>query len=59
MAFPETVPLFIGGEWVQSESTQTTQVINPATQEVLTQVPAATDAEMDRAIASAKATFQT
>ena len=59
MAFPKTVPLFIEGEWIQSESTQRTQVLNPATQELLTEVPAATDAEMERAIASAKSTFQT
>jgi malonate-semialdehyde dehydrogenase (acetylating)/methylmalonate-semialdehyde dehydrogenase len=59
MSFPKTVPLYIDGEWVQSTSTQHTPVINPATQEVLSQVPAATDDEMERAIASAKAAFQT
>jgi malonate-semialdehyde dehydrogenase (acetylating)/methylmalonate-semialdehyde dehydrogenase len=34
-------------------------VINPATQEVLAQVPFATDAEIDAAIASAKTAFKT
>ncbi|HAU03465.1 MAG TPA: methylmalonate-semialdehyde dehydrogenase (CoA acylating), partial [Pseudoalteromonas shioyasakiensis] len=53
------VPLFINGEFTQSSSSQLIDVINPANQEVLAQVPCATDAEMDAAIASAKETFKT
>ena len=34
-------------------------MVNPATQEVLAQVPFATDAEIDAAVASAKAAFKT
>ena len=45
------VPLLINGEFVQSTSDQLIDVINPANQEVLAQVPCATDAEMDAAIA--------
>ena len=41
------VPLFINGEFTQSSSTQLIDVINPANQEVLAQVPRTTDAEMD------------
>jgi malonate-semialdehyde dehydrogenase (acetylating)/methylmalonate-semialdehyde dehydrogenase len=52
------VPLLINGEFVQSTSDQLIDVINPANQEVLAQVPCATDAEMDAAIASAKGTFK-
>lgn len=59
MSFPKTVPLFIDGEWVQSVSGERSPVINPATQELLSEVPAATDDEMERAVASAKAAFQT
>ncbi len=53
------VPLFIEGSFQPSQSTQLIPVTNPATQEVIAQVPCATDAEMERAIASAKATFET
>lgn len=53
------VPLYIGGEWVQSQSAQWIDVTNPATQEVIAKVPCATDAEMTQAIESAKAAFKT
>ena len=59
MAFPRRVPLLIDGQWVQSESTRFTPVINPATQELLAEVPQATEAELARAVASAQAAFQT
>ncbi|WP_207063582.1 CoA-acylating methylmalonate-semialdehyde dehydrogenase [Motiliproteus sp. SC1-56] len=53
------VPLFIDGQFVQSESERWIPVTNPATQEVIAQVPCATDAEMERAIASAAKAFET
>lgn len=53
------VPLFIDGEFVQSSSNQWIDVTNPATQEVIAQVPCATDDEMNRAIASANEAFKT
>lgn len=53
------VPLLINGEFVQSTSNELIDVVNPANQEVLAQVPCATDAEMDAAIASASETFKT
>ena len=52
------VPLFIGGEWVESKSEQLIPVLNPATQGVLAQLPCATDEEMQAAIASASEAFQ-
>ncbi|MGB5145670.1 MAG: aldehyde dehydrogenase family protein, partial [Porticoccaceae bacterium] len=58
MAFPRRVPLFIGGEWVQSASTQFTPIINPATQDVLSEVPHATPDEMARAVAAAVTAFE-
>ena len=53
------VPLLINGEFVQSASNELIDVINPANQEVLAQVPCTTDSEMDAAIASASETFKT
>ena len=41
------VPLLIDGEFIQSASKELIDVINPANQEVLAQVPCSTDAEMD------------
>ena len=52
------VPLFIGGEFVQSKTDQWIPVTNPATQEVIAQVPCTTDEEMEAAIASAAKTFR-
>ena len=56
---PETVKLLINGGFVESKTTEWHDVINPATQEVLAQVPFATDAEIDAAVASAKQAFKT
>ncbi|MGB0860410.1 MAG: CoA-acylating methylmalonate-semialdehyde dehydrogenase [Pseudoalteromonas spongiae] len=53
------VPLYINGEMRQSGSNEWLDVVNPANQEVLAQVPLATDSEIDEAIASAKETFKT
>lgn len=51
------IPLLIGGEFVQSSTTQWRDVVNPATQEVLARVPLATAAEVAQAVAAAKAAF--
>ena len=53
------VPLFIGGEWIESSSQRKIDVTNPATQDVIAQVPCVTASEMDNAIESAKAAFKT
>jgi malonate-semialdehyde dehydrogenase (acetylating)/methylmalonate-semialdehyde dehydrogenase len=53
------VKLLINGKFVDSTTTEWQDVINPATQEVLAQVPFATDAEIQAAIASAKSAFKT
>ncbi|KFZ29571.1 methylmalonate-semialdehyde dehydrogenase [Pseudidiomarina atlantica] len=53
------VPLYIGGEFVQSKSDKWIDVTNPATQEVIAQVPCATQDEMAAAVASAKQAFLT
>lgn len=51
------VPLFIGGEWVQSQTDRWIDVTNPATNEVIARAPVATQAEMQAAVASAKKAF--
>jgi malonate-semialdehyde dehydrogenase (acetylating)/methylmalonate-semialdehyde dehydrogenase len=54
-----TVKLLLDGKFIESETREWRDVVNPATQEVLAQVPFATDAEIDAAVASAKAAFKT
>jgi len=49
--------LFIGGDWVSPASTGVIDVINPTTEEVVGRVPDAVDADMDRAVASARQAF--
>jgi aminobutyraldehyde dehydrogenase len=45
---------FIGGEWVESSSGETMEVLNPATGEVIAEVPRATAEDVDRAVKAAK-----
>jgi len=51
------VPLLINGEFINSKSTKLIDVTNPATQEVIAQVPCATDEEVNTAIETAKDAF--
>ena len=53
----ERLPQYIDGAFVQSTTTEWLPVRNPATQEILCEVPVATDEEMAQAVASAKAAF--
>jgi malonate-semialdehyde dehydrogenase (acetylating)/methylmalonate-semialdehyde dehydrogenase len=53
------VKLLINGQFVESKTTEWHDVVNPATQEVLAQVPFATDAEINAAVASAKEAYKT
>ncbi len=52
-----TVPLFIDGEFRESQATDWVEVTNPATNDLIARLPCATDEEMHAAIESAKATF--
>ncbi|RZM03782.1 MAG: CoA-acylating methylmalonate-semialdehyde dehydrogenase [Variovorax sp.] len=54
-----TVKLLIGGQFVESTTTEWRDIVNPATQEVLARVPFATAAEVDAAVASAQGAFKT
>lgn len=48
---------FINGEWIDSDSKDILQVRNPALDEVLAEVPMSTEAEVMKAIESAKEAF--
>ncbi|MBZ5695255.1 MAG: NAD-dependent succinate-semialdehyde dehydrogenase [Acidobacteriia bacterium] len=50
--------LFIGGAWLGAEGRKTSPVINPATEEVIGQLPHATPADLDRALAAADQGFR-
>ncbi|KPJ59708.1 MAG: methylmalonate-semialdehyde dehydrogenase [Latescibacteria bacterium DG_63] len=52
-----TLRNYVGGEWVSSKSTQVLEVRNPATGEVLAQVPMSTKDEVNQAVARAKKAF--
>jgi malonate-semialdehyde dehydrogenase (acetylating)/methylmalonate-semialdehyde dehydrogenase len=54
-----TVKMLLDGKFIESRSGEWRDVINPATQEVLAQVPFATDEELHAAVASAKQAFKT
>jgi aldehyde dehydrogenase (NAD+) len=49
--------LYIGGAWVAPASGETIPVENPATEELLGRVPAGTAADVDAAVAAARAAF--
>jgi aldehyde dehydrogenase (NAD+) len=49
--------LFIGGEWVKPATDAVIDVISPHTEEVIGRVPEASTADVDRAVASARAAF--
>ncbi|MBL0797020.1 MULTISPECIES: CoA-acylating methylmalonate-semialdehyde dehydrogenase [Pseudomonas] len=55
----QKVKLLIDGEWVESQTTEWHDIINPATQQVLAKVPFATAAEVDAAVSAAQRAFQT
>ncbi|MDX1553352.1 MAG: CoA-acylating methylmalonate-semialdehyde dehydrogenase [Marinobacter sp.] len=54
----KNVPLYIAGEFVQSQTDQWIDVTDPATNEVIARAPCTTDAEMRRAIDNAGEVFK-
>ncbi|WP_341501622.1 CoA-acylating methylmalonate-semialdehyde dehydrogenase [Gallaecimonas sp. GXIMD4217] len=54
----KTVPLFINGEFCQSQSDTFIDVTNPADNSVIAKVPCATQSEMEAAVASAREAFK-
>lgn len=57
MAYPE-LKLFIAGRWLGGGGRIVEPVVNPATGEVLAELPHATDADLDEALAAAAAGFE-
>ena len=55
IALPGTRAHYIGGRWVDPAGARTIEVVNPATEEWLTSVPAATVDDVDTAVAAAHA----
>jgi acyl-CoA reductase-like NAD-dependent aldehyde dehydrogenase len=58
---PETLErttFFIGGEWTSPAGDGTIEVIDPTTEEVIGRVPEGTPADVDRAVAAARAAFE-
>ncbi|WP_159881261.1 CoA-acylating methylmalonate-semialdehyde dehydrogenase [Paenibacillus puerhi] len=50
---------WVGGAWIDSASTQTEAVVNPATEEIIAYVPISTKEDVDRAVQAAAQSFQT
>ena len=51
--------MFIDGDWTDAASGETAPVINPATEEEIAQVPKGDAGDVDRAVAAARAAFET
>ncbi|BBY32621.1 aldehyde dehydrogenase family protein [Mycolicibacter minnesotensis] len=49
--------LFIDGQWVNPDGTGTIEVIDPATEQVCGSVPSGSEADVDAAVAAARAAF--
>src|SRR5580658_820853 len=57
MAIRDYDRLFIGGDWIAPEGTETIGVISPSTEEVIGRVPEGTEADIDKAVAAARTAF--
>ena len=53
------VPIFIDGKFIKSVSNDKIEVTNPATQDIIAEVPCATEQEIKKAVESAKNAFLT
>jgi betaine-aldehyde dehydrogenase len=50
--------MFINGDWADATDSDTMPVINPATEDTIAEVPRGTEADVDRAVAAARAAFE-
>jgi acyl-CoA reductase-like NAD-dependent aldehyde dehydrogenase len=48
---------FVGGQWITPSTYEMIEVVQPATEEVCLRIAAATEADVDRAVAAARAAF--
>jgi betaine-aldehyde dehydrogenase len=53
-----TYQMYVNGEWVDGRSNKTFPVYDPATEEMIAQVPEANAEDVNRAVAAAKAAFE-
>ncbi|MEJ7762307.1 MAG: CoA-acylating methylmalonate-semialdehyde dehydrogenase [Thermomicrobiales bacterium] len=53
----ETLQNYAGGTWMTAEATETSDIRNPATGEVIARVPLSGAADVDRAVAAAREAF--
>ncbi len=51
--------MFVGGQWTDATGGETQAVVNPATGEVMAEVPRAAEADVERAVAAARKAFET
>jgi succinate-semialdehyde dehydrogenase / glutarate-semialdehyde dehydrogenase len=56
--YPQTLGLYIDGEWIGAEGREAIAVLNPATGETLGELPVATAADLDRALAASQTGFE-
>ena len=49
--------LYVGGEWVPATGSDIIEVVNPATEQIIATVPAASTDDADRAVRAARAAF--
>lgn len=49
--------LFIGGDWVEPQGREVIEVVSPTTEQVIATVPSGDRADVDRAVAAARAAF--
>ncbi len=50
--------MFVNGDWMDAADGETTPVINPATEEMIDEIPKGTEADVDRAVEAARAAFE-
>jgi 1-pyrroline dehydrogenase len=50
--------MFINGDWTDAAGGETTKVINPASEEVIAEVPKGGEADVDRAVDAARSAFE-
>src|SRR6202048_3499662 len=49
--------MFIGGKWVDGSGSESQQIINPATGEVIAEVPKGTQEDVDRVVTAARKAY--
>lgn len=56
--YPESLELYVAGEWRGVDGRETLPVINPATEQLLGKLPIATEADIDDALLAAQSAFE-